>query len=250
MGKLINEIGNTYGYLTVIERAPSKNNRAMWKCKCKCGNEVIVAGKLLRNGQTKSCGCLKIEKTIERNIIRGGGDLTGQRFGKLTVIKFHSWLEHENHHKERLWECRCDCGNICLAKHAYLRYGDVSSCGCSNSRGNATILRWLNEHHIFYQDEYSFKDLAPKGTPYRFDFAILNPNKTVNFLIEYQGSIHFETNNSGWNTNENLQDIQNRDKIKYNYCKEHNIKLYYITYKDNIEEKLEEIFNERYETNN
>lgn len=52
MGKIINEIGNTYGYLTVIEKSESKNNRAMWKCKCKCGKEIIVSGKLLRNGHT------------------------------------------------------------------------------------------------------------------------------------------------------------------------------------------------------
>lgn len=77
MGKLINEIGNTYGYLTVIEQAPSKNNRAMWKCKCKCGNETIVYGKLLRSGHTTSCGCKKKEVTILRNMERGGGDLTG-----------------------------------------------------------------------------------------------------------------------------------------------------------------------------
>ena len=53
-----NEIGNTYGYLTVIERAENtKEGRAQWKCKCKCGNELIVLGKHLRSGNTKSCGC-------------------------------------------------------------------------------------------------------------------------------------------------------------------------------------------------
>ena len=83
MGAKINEVGNIYGYLTVIAPAPSKNNRAMWKCKCKCGNECEVSGKHLRNGHTKSCGCLKSEATTQRNMERGGGDLTGQRFGKL-----------------------------------------------------------------------------------------------------------------------------------------------------------------------
>ena len=63
MGAKINEIGNTYGYLTVIDTAPSKNSRAMWLCKCKCGNECIVSGKQLRSGGTKSCGCLKREAT-------------------------------------------------------------------------------------------------------------------------------------------------------------------------------------------
>ena len=40
-----NEIGNIYGYLTVIERAEnSSDGRARWKCKCKCGNESVVLG--------------------------------------------------------------------------------------------------------------------------------------------------------------------------------------------------------------
>lgn len=53
MGKIIDEIGKTYGYLTVIARAENtKDKRAQWVCRCKCGNEVIVTGKLLRNGHT------------------------------------------------------------------------------------------------------------------------------------------------------------------------------------------------------
>lgn len=84
---LINEIGNVYGYLTVIERAPNnKDGRAMWKCKCKCGNEVIVLGKHLRSGNTKSCGCYQKERAAESNLKRGG-DLTGRRFGKLVVLE-------------------------------------------------------------------------------------------------------------------------------------------------------------------
>lgn len=70
-----NEIGNTYGRLTVIEYMGSKDNNAIWKCKCECGNECIVKGIHLRYGDTMSCGCLNskgeaIIKTIlnERNI--------------------------------------------------------------------------------------------------------------------------------------------------------------------------------------
>ena len=46
-------------------------------------------------------------------------------------------------------------------------------------------------------------------------------------------------------TEEALKDCQKRDKIKYNYCQEHNIKLYYITYEEIIEDRLEEIFSEQ-----
>ena len=57
--KRINEIGNKYGRLTVVEDAGTINGRAVWKCLCDCGNEIVVKGKYLRNGDTKSCGCLQ-----------------------------------------------------------------------------------------------------------------------------------------------------------------------------------------------
>ena len=250
MGAKINEVGNIYGYLTVIAPAPNKNNRAMWRCKCRCGNECEVSGKQLRNGHTKSCGCLKIEKTIQRNMERGGGDLTGQRFGKLTVLKFEEWLDHGNGHRDRMWRCKCDCGNECVVNHRYLRNGNTESCGCIKSRGNATIMQWLNANHYIYQAEYGFKDLTAKGgNPYLFDFAIFNNNKKLKCLIEYQGNIHFETG-SGWNNEVALADCQRRDKIKFDYCQENNIKLYYITYKEIIEDRLKEIMDEQFATSN
>ena len=55
----IDEIGNTYGLLTVIKYAGSTPKQdALWLCKCQCGNTKIVAGRDLRNGHTSSCGCL------------------------------------------------------------------------------------------------------------------------------------------------------------------------------------------------
>ena len=55
----IDETGNTYGLLTVIEYAGSSPKQdALWLCKCQCGNTKIVNGQDLRNGHTSSCGCL------------------------------------------------------------------------------------------------------------------------------------------------------------------------------------------------
>lgn len=55
-------------------------------------------------------------------------DLTGQRFGRLTVIRYdHS--EHDGAH----WLCKCDCGNEKVAAGYSLRSGNTKSCGCLNS---------------------------------------------------------------------------------------------------------------------
>lgn len=57
--RVINEIGNKYGKLTVIERVGSdSDHKALWKCQCECGGIVITTGKRLRNGTCASCGCV------------------------------------------------------------------------------------------------------------------------------------------------------------------------------------------------
>lgn len=59
MGKIKNIKGNKYGKLTVISFVDVKNKKAYWLCECDCGNIVEISGIALRNGNTKSCGCLK-----------------------------------------------------------------------------------------------------------------------------------------------------------------------------------------------
>lgn len=52
------ETNNKYEYLTVIGFShKDKGGNAFWKCKCECGNMIVVKGASLRNGHTKSCGC-------------------------------------------------------------------------------------------------------------------------------------------------------------------------------------------------
>ena len=54
--------GEKFSRLTVLEYAGvDKFRLRLWKCRCDCGNEIITAGARLRNGQTKSCGCLQKE---------------------------------------------------------------------------------------------------------------------------------------------------------------------------------------------
>jgi hypothetical protein len=53
-------------------------------------------------------------------------DLSGQRFGRLTVVK----LDHRNDRRKAIWLCRCDCGETSLADGNNLRSGNSESCGC------------------------------------------------------------------------------------------------------------------------
>jgi hypothetical protein len=60
-GTFVNEIGNRYGKLVVVakdEELSIVKHRAHWVCKCDCGNFKTVSSKCLRDGKTKSCGCI------------------------------------------------------------------------------------------------------------------------------------------------------------------------------------------------
>ena len=65
-GKLIDMTGKKIGRLTVISSEGLKNKCAVWRCKCDCGEECVVAGGALRKGRTTSCGCYKKETLRER----------------------------------------------------------------------------------------------------------------------------------------------------------------------------------------
>lgn len=58
-------IGQRFSRLTVIDiKPPSKNRREWrWVCQCDCGNIITVAATSIKSGNTKSCGCLKNEKS-------------------------------------------------------------------------------------------------------------------------------------------------------------------------------------------
>ena len=59
-------------------------------------------------------------------------DLTGQRFGRLTVIERTEDIVYTSGQKKVAWLCKCDCGNKKIVKSSCLKEGTVQSCGCYN----------------------------------------------------------------------------------------------------------------------
>ena len=66
-----NLVGQKFGRLKVISRAEDNVSKSgyrtvIWNCICDCGNQVTVRGKSLKNGDSKSCGCLQKELISQR----------------------------------------------------------------------------------------------------------------------------------------------------------------------------------------
>lgn len=77
-------------------------------------------------------------------------DLTGQRFGYLTVI---SRAESDPKRKERRWNCLCDCGEMTAVPSYRLRHGGVTSCGCHQYDRNfcSKKAKWNQRLYRVYQ---------------------------------------------------------------------------------------------------
>ncbi len=127
MSRRIDITGMTFGRLTVVGFDKIVRSRCFWNCKCECGNNTSVFGKDIRNGHTKSCGCIKTDGSAQRR----HGYVFRTPDGKRKCTKVYKcWL----HIKDR-------CLNP--KNGAFKNYG---------GRGITICNRWKNSFEAFLQD--------------------------------------------------------------------------------------------------
>jgi hypothetical protein len=112
--------GEKYNRWTILKEIEPVNNRRYFECRCDCGNVKSVRLGLIRNGQSKSCGCLITET---QKLLRTTHGRTG-------TLEYKSWSAM----KER-------CGNPKNIK--WNLYG---------GRGIIVCDRWLNSFQNFFND--------------------------------------------------------------------------------------------------
>lgn len=97
-------------------------------------------------------------------------DLTGQKFGRLTVIE-RTENAADGHAQ---WRCRCDCGNITVVASNNLQRGIIKSCGCLHKEMFDRTTHGMADTPIFYcwsgikarcynPKHKSFKDYGGRG---------------------------------------------------------------------------------------
>lgn len=124
--------GQKFGRLTVLRLdqrkylSPAGKPTRRWICRCDCGKELSVLQNALtgKNG-TRSCGCSR--RDTMRQI---GHDLTGKRFGRLTVLREIDLEAPEDNGTRRGWICQCDCGKQIVSTQKRLELDGLKSCGC------------------------------------------------------------------------------------------------------------------------
>lgn len=117
--KLVDLRGRRFGKLIVEDRVPTKK-RTKWRCLCDCGRRTEVYAQNLITSNTTTCGCSGRGRNSKI-------DLTGQKFGLLTVVS-----QHQADGRGTEWNCLCDCGRTVVRNGHAMRAGDVKTCGCGS----------------------------------------------------------------------------------------------------------------------
>lgn len=170
---VIDLTGKKFGRLTVIRQDGRDDyGRIKWLCECECGRISTVIGNLLKNGTTKSCGCLRSEEVKSHGI----------RHGMSRSNVYHDWCN-----------MKARCSNPNLAN--YKNYG---------GRGISVCERWVDDFQTFYddvselpyfgEDGYSLDrinndgDYEPGNVRWADDVTQCN-NTRRTILIEYDGRV-------------------------------------------------------------
>ena len=218
--------GDTFNMLTIIEANCEQNLHGDQKslCRCECGEEIIARNADLKNGNSKSCGCLNGHNAKNKII-------NGQSFGKLTVTNANCSYSKNTTRPWLMSECTCECGSKILVRNCSLRQNHVLSCGCIKSHGEVAIEQILKNLGIVYKKQYYFEDLiGDTGKPLFFDFVIF-ANQKIKFAIEYQGRQHYQPIEF-FGGEEKFNKQKKYDNKKREYCKKNNIILIEIPYTD------------------
>ena len=233
MGKTPIKIGDKFNLLTVLFRVKSKikKNNAYFACKCECGNFTVAQGTDMKNGHTKSCGCLSkinLKKAWENRSGKVSYNHINYNYlepvGECGFLYLH---EEETKNNIRYATFLCPhCKQPYYSRISVIKNNSIKSCGCKKeSLGVKKIKEILENNKINFDTEYTYSDckninLLP------FDFHFYFNNEEI--LIEFDGIQHFLPK---WGQEELIQ-TRIRDNIKNNYCKQKGIKLYRIPYTD------------------
>ncbi len=170
LSKLTDLTNKKFERLVVIRHSSvRKGGHICWLCRCICGKEVTVTSSNLKNNTTRSCGCLRIEKTKQRSTKHGHG---GRGKQSTTYVSWSNMIRR--------------CGDrSCLAYH---NYGGRGIRVCKRWRNFLNFLKDMGESPSQHQIDRINNNKGYYKENCRWVTARINSrNRRNNHLITHKG---------------------------------------------------------------
>lgn len=115
------------------EYTPYSEKKVWWKCPEGKHDDFL---RIISNSVIYDFRCPKCSKENESHI----EDLTGQRFGRLTVKELDQ--EKTRAKNRTYWICKCECGRETSVLAGHLKSGKIQSCGCLHREIVSHVDHW------------------------------------------------------------------------------------------------------------
>lgn len=215
--RLRKEVGNEY---SLIGKYSKSHDKALFKHN-KCGTIFEMSPHAFDQGQR--CPNEKYKRSAKANgfsIDKVKEKIKVQTNGEYEIVSgftFSSKKCQIRHMK---------CNRIFRASPSSI-YSKASGCPyCYSSKGEDAVRSYLFKRGLNFKEQYKIPE-CKNIRPLPFDFAVLNSDNEVIYLVEYQGEQHYKPKFG----KDNFIKTQQRDKIKFDFCKKNDISLIRIPYK-------------------
>lgn len=215
---------NSFGYLNPDkvkhwsednDKSPynvTKSSDYMAKFICEIGHEFSAQCKDVNSG--KWCAVCAKRPKIDN-------ELVDERLRGRSIVRLGEYVNARTPLEFKCLECDDE-----FKSYPDAVMNKMTGCpACSSSKGELEVIRILSDMGLDFEIEFSFEGLIGLGgKPLRYDFCINLEDKII--LVEYDGIFHYEEvfDGSGHET------IKEHDKIKNQFCLDHDIKLIRIPY--------------------
>ena len=114
-------------------------------------------------------------------------DLTGQRFGRLTVVsRAENYVSPTGKSRHLRWDCICDCGNKCTVYGDALKAGRTKSCGCLQKEN----LNIINKHGRIKTNKYEIVGETVYVTVEKSEEKVICDLEDWEYLKEYYWNLN------------------------------------------------------------
>ena len=126
-------VGETHNRLTIIKDLKRlSGGKSLVECSCVCGKRKICRIDSIRDGVTKSCGCIRRP------------NVKGKKYKYLTAVEYVG----ENRAGHSMWLFRCVCKNTVIRNAAQVRANNtLMHCGCKSLKPNEAAFNALYSHY-------------------------------------------------------------------------------------------------------